>query len=347
MAGDLVVREHPQQHYRTVFDRQSGFFIRKEDTGWPEPTWSADGPELIDLSITSYCQRGCSFCYRSANDKSYHHLSFVDVQKVVEQAADCGTLQIALGGGNPNQHPDFVKILRLIREKGIVPSYTTNGDGLTDEVLRTTAEYCGAMAVSIYPPFVEEYYLRLLKRIKNYGVKVNLHAIIRKDNLELWKKWLLNPPALFEYVNAIIFLNYKPIGKDGISLLSSDRSMIESFFRVVNECGAVRIGFDSCSISGIVQWMDVPDIFVESCEAARFSAFISEDLKMYPCSFMINKGWCGDLRECSLIDIWQKNEYFHEFRDKYPSSHCSNCRFVGVCKGGCQLYESINFCRVG
>ena len=343
-GGNLVVREHPSQHYRTLFDRQTGFFVRKEEIGYPEPTWAADGPELIDMSITSYCQKGCSFCYRGANSNVYRHLSLREVRSIVDQAADCGTLQIALGGGNPNQHPDFVEILRLIREREIVPSYTTNGDGLTDNILLATARYSGAMAVSVYPPFDERYYGRLVSRITNYGIKVNFHVIIRDDYLDLWTHWLNEPPAFLENINAIIFLNYKPIGNDGYKLLPQNKEKIERFFRAANDCHAVKIGFDSCSLSGIVKWMNVPKYLVEPCEAARFSAFISEDMKMYPCSFMIEKGWCGDLRQFPLIDIWQKNESFYKFRESTLPGRCSGCQHTEICKGGCRLFEEINFC---
>ena len=74
-----------------------------------------------------------------------------DIESVVKQAKDAGVLQISLGGGNPNQHPQFVEVLRIVRENGIVPSYTSNGEGLTDNVLKATAQYCGAMALSLYP----------------------------------------------------------------------------------------------------------------------------------------------------------------------------------------------------
>ena len=344
LDGNLVVREHPSQHYMTLFNRQTGFFVRKEMNGQLGPIWAMDGPELIDLSITSYCQRGCSFCYRRANDTSYEHMSIDEVRDVVEQAADCGTLQMALGGGNPNQHPDFVEILRMIREHGIVPSFTTNGDGLTEEVLRATSDYCGAMAVSVYPPFDEYYYGTLISRIRNYGIRVNIHAIIREGYLDMWTRWLMDPPVFLKDVNAIIFLNYKPIGIDGVSLLPKDLIKIEKFFRIANKCRTVKIGFDSCSISGIVRWMNVPSYLVESCEAARFSAFISEDMRMYPCSFMVEKGWYGDLRKHSLIDIWQNNAFFHRFRDNVLPERCSGCQYSEVCKGGCRLFDVINWC---
>ena len=342
--GDLIVRDHAEQHYRTLFDRRTGFFVRKENTGFPEPAWSADGPELIDLAITSYCQRHCSFCYRGANDSSYQHLSLDYVQSVVEQAAECGTLQMALGGGNPNQHPNFIDILRFVRKNGIVPSYTTNGDGLTDEILKATADCCGAMAVSIYPPFDEDYYDGLLTKINSYGIKVNIHAIIRNDYLEMWTRLLSEPPSFLKKINAIIFLNYKPMGREGGALLPKGLEKIEKFFKVANDCKEVKVGFDSCSISGIVRWMNVPKVLIEPCEAARFSVFISEDMKMYPCSFMVGKDWYGDLRKDSLIDIWQKNEHFVRFREDAMPVKCESCAISEACKGGCRLFDEINFC---
>lgn len=342
--GRLIVKVHSGQHYRTVFNQETGFFVRKEEIGHEEPSWSSDGPELIDLSITSYCERECKFCYREANKTSFQYLDIDDVRKVVKQAVACGTLQIALGGGNPNQHSQFVEILRLIRERGIVPSYTTNGDGLSDDVLRATADYCGAVAVSVYAPYDEGYYKRIIERICSFGIKVNLHAIIRDDTLEMWTDWLSKPPVFMKNVNALVFLNYKPIGKCGEELIPQNMKNIENFFKVANACKYMKVGFDSCSISGIVKWMNVPDVLVESCEAARFSCFISEDMKMYPCSFMVSQGGFGDLRKESLIDVWRNNEYFRMFRECGLPERCVGCKHTNVCKGGCKVFEEINFC---
>lgn len=153
MPGNLIIREHPEQHYKTLFNQQTGFFMRAEDNGYPEPFWAEDGPELLDISITNYCERNCLFCYRKANPNGTH-MPLESLKFVIEQAKKVGVFQIALGGGNPNQHPHFKDILRIIRESGIVPSYTTNGDGLSDDILVATKTYCGAMAVSLYEPYM-------------------------------------------------------------------------------------------------------------------------------------------------------------------------------------------------
>lgn len=345
MFGDLKIVLHKNQHYRVLFNSKTGAFVRMEDKEFAEPFWCEKGPELIDLSITNYCTRECEFCYRQSNHQG-KHLSFMNIQRIVKQAKEVGVLQIALGGGNPNQHPRFVEILRLIRESGIVPSYTTNGFGLTDKILHATSIYCGAMAVSFYPPYDVEYYSKLFKKITNYGIRLNLHVILKQDTIGMMTKWLSEAPEFFKYLNAIIFLNYKPIGGSK-SYMVKDSNMLKAFFEAADKCKSVKIGFDSCSMSGIVRWMkNVKPEYLESCEAARFSAFISEDLKMYPCSFMVGTELYGDLQSQSIKDIWFASRAFQNFRNRIYSHQCNGCKFDEICKGGCLFLKEINMCEL-
>lgn len=338
--GDVVVGEHPTQHYKTVLSRKSGFFVRLEEEGYEEPFWSEDGPELLDLSITNYCERSCDFCYRQANP-SGKHISLKDVEAIVKQAKECGVLQIALGGGNPNQHPNFIEILRIIRENNIVPSYTSNGEGLTNEILGATKQYCGAMALSLYPPY--ERYDEKVKRIADYEIKLNLHVILKDDTIDLLSTWFKEPPAWFDDINAVIVLNYKPIGGSQ-DMMVRDRGRLKAFYENASLCQSIKIGFDSCCVPGIVTWMNANPALIDSCEAARFSAFISEDMKMYPCSFMTGTNRYGDLREHSLLDIWRENESFRSFRKELEGKSCPECKFADICMGGCHFIPTINQC---
>lgn len=339
--GDLVVIRHESQHYRTVFNCRTGFFVRKEDNGYSEPLWSEDGPELLDVAITNYCEHGCKFCYRQSNREG-KHISLGDLRYVIDQAKELGVLQIALGGGNPNQHPQFVEILKLIRESGIVPSYTSNGEGLTDEVLQATKQYCGAMALSLYPTY--DRYKDLTEKISSYGIKLNLHVILKTDTIDLLISWLKEPPTWFSNINALIVLNYKPVASSS-SMMVTDENLLKTFYSVVSECKHTKIGFDSCCVPGIVTWMNVNPTLIESCEAARFSAFVSEDLKMYPCSFMANTDKYGDLRTTSMIEVWQSYPSFVNHRDRIKNNTCTGCNQQHLCNGGCVFMPEINQCK--
>lgn len=338
MHGDLSIVQH--RHYKTFFNRKTGLFMRIEEKGFPEPFWSEDGPELLDISITNYCTRNCHFCYRQSNNNG-NHMSMSDFKIIMNQAKEAGVLQIALGGGNPNQHPHFIDIIRNIREKGIIPSYTTNGEELSDDILVATHNYCGAMAISLYPPY--DRYEEIVQRIASFKIKLNLHIILKKDTVTLITNWLRNPPSWFSNINALIILNYKPIVSSSNEMVT-DRETLTSFYRTVSECKNLKIGFDSCCIPGIVTWMNVNHSLIESCEAARFSAFISEDMKMYPCSFMIRTDKYGDLHKSTLKEIWQHNESFIDFRRKGLEERCANCCHQDLCKGGCPIFPEINQC---
>jgi len=344
MDGNIVTHKYSNQNYSTVFNKSTGFFARIEDIGYPEPFWAMSSPELLDISITNYCERDCGFCYRNSNPKGKHIL-FEDYKEIIRQAKEIGVLQVALGGGNPNQHPNFIQILKETAIQGIVPSYTSNGTGLNHEILKATKEFCGALAISAYSPY-ESYLETVINEISKYNIKTNIHFLLNTDTIERAILWLKQPPAFFEKINAVIFLNYKPINSSK-DLLLRKSPLLQAFFeQVENNRTHLKIGFDSCSISGIIKYMNVNKIFYESCEAARFSAFISEDFKMYPCSFMINTDNFGDLRTDSIFEIWQNNKSFVAYRNQILNNNCTHCNLNAECKGGCCFMECINLCSI-
>ena len=94
--GKLVIKKYPAEHYSTLFNKKTGLFVRIEDKGFPEPFWAKSGPELIDISITNYCSKGCIFCYRNSSIQG-KHMIFEDYVDVIQQAQNIGVLQVALG----------------------------------------------------------------------------------------------------------------------------------------------------------------------------------------------------------------------------------------------------------
>jgi MoaA/NifB/PqqE/SkfB family radical SAM enzyme len=131
----MKMRRYQDLGYTTLFNPLTGFFARIEETGKSEPFWAPNGPELLDISITSWCDKECDFCYRSAGTDG-KHMPLDDYCRLIDMAASIGVYQVALGGGNPNQHPNFIEILEYTQRKEIVPNYTTNGRGLTAEIIK-------------------------------------------------------------------------------------------------------------------------------------------------------------------------------------------------------------------
>ena len=330
--------------YTTFFNPETGFFARVPDKGKKEPFWSPHGPELMDISITNWCDKGCSFCYKSSNQRGLH-MPISDYKMVIDQAAKMGTFQVALGGGNPNQHPDFVEMLEYTARKGIVPNYTTNGRGLTSEILSATKQTCGAVAVSAYPPYDET--IQTVQILTGHSIKTNVHFILDAFSIDTAIDWLCDPPDFLKLINAIVFLNYKPSGRKVFEerLLRHSERLDEFFKLAASPERKLKVGFDSCCVSGLFARTDANANLVDACDAGRFSLYVSEDLKVHPCSFQsgLAKGdqICEDN---SLLDIWTSSGNMVSFRNYFSSERCGGCSHRTTCMNGCPLFEELVIC---
>lgn len=337
----FVLKTNENQKYTTLFDKSTGLFIRKEHEGYEEPFWAINGPELLDISITNYCENMCGFCYRESSKKGVF-ISLTDYEYILRQASEISVLQIALGGGNPNYHPEFCKLLKMTRDNyGIVPSYTTNGVGLNSTILENSKNYCGAVALSAY--YDDETMKSLINYIISFNIKLNIHYLLTSNSISRAINWLSKPPSYLKEINALVFLNYKPVGRiidEGLLLKQS--SLYAAFFDAIRaQKYHFKIGFDSCSISWLVKNLELNDKYIEPCEAARFSAFIDEKLNFVPCSFH-KIGNTPNLRNNSLLDVWQNDKVFVSFRESLINNRCSAKDCFKKCMGGCSIYPSIN-----
>lgn len=344
-AATFVVKRFATEHYTAIFNPNSGFFARVEDNGHKEPFWAEHGPELLDIAVTNWCNRGCSFCYRKS-DESGVHMAFEDYEEVIRQAQTLHVFQVALGGGNPNQHPQFSELLSLTREKyGIVPNYTTNGRGLTPGVIKATAKYCGAVAVSAYPPYSET--TEAVELLRANGITTNIHFILTSKTVDTAIEWLTNPPPFLQRAHAVVFLNYKPVGRFADEKLLLNKSpRVEEFFKLATASRTpFRIGFDTCTITGLARFGNAPEISIEGCDAGRFSLFVSEKMEVYPCSFMVEAGYHGiPLKGSSLGEIWRNHAGFRRIRAKHAEKGCADCKTPQHCLSGCPLFPEMNLC---
>jgi hypothetical protein len=86
----------------------------------------AEVPELVDVSIADYCVTGCAYCYRGSTPQG-GWASVEQVRAVISALRGIGTTEIAIGGGEPLQHPEIWKILEdfWTREDGPYLHVTT------------------------------------------------------------------------------------------------------------------------------------------------------------------------------------------------------------------------------
>lgn len=149
-GGTHLCRKDPNTGHWVLFNRYNGTKIRMHfDKDAPDYT-KAFAPELVDIKITDYCPIGCSYCYQDSTKEGVHgETKFIE--SLAYALKDMGVFEVALGGGEPTMHPDFIEILKTFRRHGIVPNFTTRSyKWLTDEKVREAVrKYAGKFAVSV------------------------------------------------------------------------------------------------------------------------------------------------------------------------------------------------------
>jgi hypothetical protein len=80
-------------------------------------------PESIDLKITEVCDLNCSYCHENGRENG-NHARVENIDKVTNGLPP--GVEIAIGGGNPFEHPQLKEILILLKNKGLVASLTVN-----------------------------------------------------------------------------------------------------------------------------------------------------------------------------------------------------------------------------
>lgn len=350
-----MIRLKRDINFISAFDDKTGVYIRSNiianTKSEPKEPFMASFPELIDIGIMGHCIHGhmglCMKagveCYQDGLHSSKPNMSLDDFKRIAKECSG-KTFQFALGGcGDPDQHEKFEEILKVSREQGIVPNFTTSGLGITRQIASLCREYCGAVAVSWYR---SRYTIEAIHALIETGVKTNIHYVLNRNTIDEAYERLKNNDFP-EGINAVIFLLHKPIGlgsKDNVIGMNNN-----DFWKLLHiiEHGKskYKIGFDSCTVPALIQ--NKSNIAMESldtCEGARWSAYISSDMKIMPCSFdNQSERWAVSLRETTIEEAWN-SVVFEKFRNHFRNS-CPKCEKHDYCMGGCPICPEIVLCK--
>ena len=105
-------------NYTVTIDTKNGTKIRENDLDF----FRADFPESMDIKICDRCDMGCPMCHENSTPNGaigdIMTPSFIDKLHAYTE--------LALGGGNPLEHPDLVPFLEKCKKLQLIPSMTVN-----------------------------------------------------------------------------------------------------------------------------------------------------------------------------------------------------------------------------
>lgn len=328
--------------YHFLADPESGVTFRWGKTWDDDPTFSPV-PELADISISNRCSKGCPFCYKDSTPDG-NLMSLEEYCQVLDalQSYEYGTVfQIAIGGGEPLEHPDFMKIVEETIKRGIVLNFTTNGQRLTKDICSALEGKVGAMAISAIS-------INDLKRIRPaidsaVGLKVNIHYILTRSSIEEATK-IVNGTYndLLRGINAIVFLTYKPAGRGSETHLLKFDAATQAFVNAIRiPQTSCKIGFDACFVPMLIRGKAVRKEMVDTCEGGFFTVYIDENMRVSPCSFSGDRD-SYSLKEYDFYDIWLNK--LQPFRDRVKNECKRDCHAREMCRGCCPYYPQITSC---
>jgi MoaA/NifB/PqqE/SkfB family radical SAM enzyme len=332
--------------YHFVGDPDTGLTVRWGGSLSRDP-YRAPWPELADISISNRCTKGCAFCYRDSRPDG--PLMTLDAYRY---ALECLTspvwgpvFQVALGGGEPLEHPDFLAILDITRSMGIVANFTTNGDHVDAGMARALRGRVGAVALSA--PDLAAFDGRALSRLRAAGIRTNLHFILSRRTLPQAVEILEGRfDPLLEGVTGIVFLTHKPRGRAGREdCLEYGSPLMERFLALARESRSrVPVGFDACLVPPVLRHGCADPRTVDACECGFFSVYVDEGLDVKPCSFAPTDADTWNLMEWDFRTIW--DGFYESYRRDQAARACATpCHAQGHCRGVCPHFPEIAFCH--
>jgi hypothetical protein len=324
-----MIKKVRSQLYNYNFNTENGFFMRWGKNFKDDPHFSPLGPEILDIEISTICDSGCSFCYKS-NTPVGKNMDFAKFKNIFHKIPDNLT-QIAFGIGSIDSNPDLWRIMEYCRSNNynkVVPHITINGKNLRDEYVSNLVRLCGAVAVSRYD---EDICYSAVEELIGRGLgQVNIHQMTCIETFDDCFKVMddYNNNNKLKNLNAIVFLLMKPKGNRNryhrITSLKDYKKLIDYAFN-----RDIPIGFDSCSAPYFIDCIkdrdnsDYLKMLAEPCESNCFSSYINVDGRAFHCSFTEGEdGWEGvDVVNCVdfMEDVWFSKEV-NLFRDKLYSN---------------------------
>ncbi len=108
-------------------------------------------PRFATIGLTYKCECACDHCYLDASKKAAREpLSTREVESVIDQARNLGTLEVIFSGGDPLLRQDIAQLVRHAHDAGMLTRINTNGLNLSRAMVsRLKAAGLTQCAVSI------------------------------------------------------------------------------------------------------------------------------------------------------------------------------------------------------
>jgi hypothetical protein len=153
-------------------------------------------PESIDVKVTNKCDMGCKFCHEDSKPDGKHGnimgVPFIDSLHPYTE--------LAIGGGNPLEHPQLEEFLAYCKERKLIVNMTVNQVHFEKEFVRiknlVSNKLIYGLGVSLVNPTPE--FINMIREIPNAVIHI-INGIVDRNTLQ----------SLYDKGLKILILGYK------------------------------------------------------------------------------------------------------------------------------------------
>jgi len=339
----ILLREFGQQGFVVEAQNAPAGSINRQSTICDAQSLPP-APESVHLQINNVCNLRCPSCYVGLREDDDGSLPLERILSLIDEWAEMGVFQLALGGGEPLMSPKFAPVVRYARKRGVVPNVTTNGRLITEELLDETAGSIGELrmslndAVSVNKALIEEKAALLRARAARFG----LNLIITRQNLDRLSELLYW--ALKQGAATINLIRPKPapgnerwyqhnaLTPADSARLAATLPRLEPLFSKTN------LTVD-CAFSFLFHDWPAEKLRARSvagCAMGERFATVKWNGDVYPCSHLHGAEFnAGNVRDKSFREIWRSSQVFTRVRQEIGQvgGVCGACGHNAFCKG--------------
>ncbi len=326
-------------------------------------------PFLIVWNFTNLCNFRCLHCYQRASQPLPSELNLEEKLRVIDQLDRAGVAAVALSGGEPTIHPDFLRVVSELSGRGIYTAVATNGWLFADKeklekAVKAGLQYVEVSVDSAKPEKHDEFrgvpgaWRRAVKALENaveLGISHGMATIMSKETLQEIDDIL----DLAENIGVerVIFFNFVPTGRaTGIADIDLTPEEREEFMKILYremERRRLEILTTAPQYARVTLLMSggeevtpahfyigknnavrVLAEFIGGCGAGRIYAGLEPDGTVVPCVFLPIP--VGNVRNRDFYDIWNNSRIFNILRDRDSfTGNCGKCPYKYIC-GGCR-----------
>lgn len=345
--GKILLTSHEAEEALLAgasYDEIAGYRLESVDV---HDNFFLHTPPLVWLEITKKCNLKCPHCYIDGGEMRDNEMSSEQIHAVIDEMGDMGVWAIAITGGEPTLHPDFVSFVKHARDRNILVGVATHGLHLTDKLLESLPKEGVIISISLddlhihsKKDFAEFNLVRdALLRCQAHGFNANIMTNTNRKNISQLEGVISWAEQHGVSVRSVPF---SPIGdrakRNAAELENIPEDAYEAAKFWLKEVLWEHQYHEKVGLCvGVIFNYGLTMAYMTNrCSSARYLGYIASDGTLYPCTMCAGEKIfpAGNVARSGFRNLWLGD---WEIRKMNWSNFEETCT-------GCPLHNDMFYC---